>query len=96
MIRGFSPKDASDNADFTLDWTAPLNGDTIASITSTSIAPTTTSPLTVSIPTAIAGATTVTWLSGGLAGTDYVMTVRVVTTGGRTLERSAVVPVSVL
>jgi hypothetical protein len=29
-----------------------------------------------------------TWLSGGVAGTDYTITCRIVTAGARTLERS--------
>jgi hypothetical protein len=39
------------------------------------------------------GTVTTVWLSGGVAGTDYLVTVRIVTDGGRTDERSLTIRV---
>ena len=36
----------------------------------------------------VVGSLATCWLSGGVAGTDYTVGCRIVTTGGRTLERS--------
>lgn len=75
-------KDPSAILDYQLDWSEWLGSDTIASHTVTAA-----TGLTVVSSTATTSAVTM-WLSGGTAGTSYVVTCRVVTAGGRTDERS--------
>ena len=90
MIR-FTEKDPSDIRDYSFDWTRVLAtadpDDTIATSTWT-------------IPAGLtkdseANTTTTTrvWVRGGTAGENYTVTNRVTTAGGRTLERSALLPV---
>lgn len=76
-------KDPADSLDYSIDWTALLAGDTIASVVWT-------------IPAGLTGGTasntttvTTRWISGGTAGTSYVVTARVTSVGGRVFERSA-------
>jgi hypothetical protein len=89
MVR-FDPKDPSDVSDFSLTWDSPLAGDTIASVDSVTITPRTASPLIEDEAQRSNTTTTTTvWLSGGRAGSNYTLTIRVTTAGGRTLERSA-------
>lgn len=79
-------KDPADVLDYGLDWSDQLAlvtpADTISSATWTVPA-----GLTAGAQFVI-GAVATIWLSGGTAGTDYTITCRIVTAGGRTLERS--------
>ena len=79
-------KDPADVLDYGLDWSDQLAlvapADTISSATWTVPA-----GLTAGAQFVVGGVAT-TWLSGGAAGTDYTLTCRIVTAGGRTLERS--------
>ena len=82
-------KDPADVLDYGLDWSDQLAlvtpADTISSATWTVPA-----GLTAGAQFVMGGVAT-TWLSGGTAGaagTDYTITCHIVTTGGRTLERS--------
>ena len=79
-------KDPADVLDYGLDWSEQLAlvspADTISSATWTVPA-----GLTAGAQFVVGGVAT-TWLSGGTAGTDYTVTCRIVTAGGRTLERS--------
>ena len=76
-------KDPAGVLDYTFDWADWLAvGDTIQ--TSTWSVPTGITQVT----TALAGAKASIWLSGGTAGTTYRVTNHIVTTGGRTDERS--------
>ena len=81
----FITKDPSAVLDFGFDWTAEgwlATGETITA--STWSVPT---GLTVA-STPFSTTQTVVWLSGGTAGTDYVITNHIVTSQGRTDERS--------
>ena len=79
-------KDPADVLDFGLDWSDQLAlanpDDTISSVTWTVPAGLTSGAQFV------VGAVATIWLSGGTAGTDYTIICRMVTSGGRTLERS--------
>lgn len=79
-------KDPSDSVDFAVDWADQLAlvspADTISSVTWTVPAGLTAGPQF------LVGSVATAWLSGGTAVTDYTIICRIVTTGGRTLERS--------
>ncbi len=79
-------KDPADVLDYALDWSDQLSltspADTISSATWTVPA-----GLTAGAQFVVGGLAT-TWLSAGVAGTDYTITCRIVTAGARTLERS--------
>lgn len=81
-------KDPDDVLDYSLDWTTWLAGDTIAS--SSWIAET---GLTVDSDTNSTTDTTV-WVSGGEACRYYTLTNRIVTSAGRTKDRSIQVKVN--
>lgn len=80
------PKDPQDVSDYLIDWSDLLDGDTIATslwtvptgITKDSDTNTTTS--------------TKIWLSGGTGGVFYACVNKITTAGGRTLERTFIVP----
>lgn len=79
-------KDPAEVLDYGLDWSdqlaLPNPDDTISSATWTVPA-----GLTAGAQSVVGGVATI-WLSGGTAGADYTLTCRIVTSGGRTLERS--------
>jgi hypothetical protein len=79
-------KDPADVLDYALNWSDQLGltspADTISSATWTVPA-----GLTAGAQSVVGGVAT-TWLSGGVAVTDYTITCRIVTAGARTLERS--------
>jgi hypothetical protein len=82
--RGFPlwEKDPQAVKDYQLDWTAWLAGDTVSSHTVT-----VETGLTKDSDSRALGVVTV-WLSGGTKGRTYKVTCRVVTTNGRTDERT--------
>ncbi len=93
-------KDPEAVLDWYFDWAALSNGtgesdwlaggETVADHTVT----VTPAGLAVESSAAVNGGTAVqVWLSGGVAGVDYRVTCRVVTSAGRTDERSATVKV---
>ena len=86
----FFTKDPDAALDYGIDWEDWLNGDTIA--TSTWTVP---AGLTEDSDSATATVATV-WVSGGTAGTEYVLTNRIVTTNSpaRTEERSITILVT--
>lgn len=75
-------KDPSDVLDYSMDWSAVLGADTIA--TSTWTVP---DGLTVGI-TSHNDTTSTIWLSGGTANTGYTIANLITTAGGRTIEQS--------
>jgi hypothetical protein len=75
-------KDPDSVLDYTLDWSAWLDDDTI--VTSTFLVD---SGLTKDSDSKTTTTTTV-WLSGGTAGTNYGITNRITTTAGRTADRT--------
>ena len=75
-------KDPADRLDYSHDWTAWLDGDTITS--SAWAAPAGVTTDTPSNTTT----TTRVWVSGGTAGNVYRITNTITTAGGRTAERS--------
>lgn len=80
-------KDPADHLDFSIDWSDQLAigaaPDTISTVVWTVPA-----GLTAGVQSHAAGVAT-TWLSGGAAGTEYVVTCRITTAAGRIIERSA-------
>lgn len=87
-------KDPADILDYELDISAALtgnDGDKIATLDVT-IAPANPGDLTTN-SAAADGSVIVIWMSGGQAGTVYVVTVLISTTSGRTLQRSILLPV---
>jgi hypothetical protein len=75
-------KDPNSVLDYTIDWTEWLGTDTIVAVTWT-------------VPAGISNSGTVRsnytatiFLSGGTVNTNYVITCQVITSGGRTDERS--------
>lgn len=82
------PKDPSDVDDIAWDWTANLGVETIAS----HLVKAFPSSLTVDSSAEDAG-TVSARVSGGVNGTAYELTCRIVTSGGRVLERSAILQV---
>jgi hypothetical protein len=81
-------KDPADVLDYTVDWSDWLDTDTITG--------TPTWTVTTGVTKASQSNTTTTttaWLSGGTAGSDYTVACKIVTTGGRTVERSFTVQV---
>lgn len=80
-------KDPADVLDYSIDWSAqlalPTEPDTIESVTWT-----VPSGLTKESQSHAEGIATA-WLSGGVSGREYLVACRIVTAGGRTLERSA-------
>lgn len=88
MTSGSYVKAASEVLDYSLDYTDVLSSETISSST-WAVAPST---ITISSSSNTTTATTV-WLSGGTAGQVYTVTNTVVTSGGRTFQRSITVQV---
>lgn len=87
-------KDPADVWDFTLDaraWMSAVS-DTLGSVTAT-VAP---SGLTVQSTAVTADGLATLRLSGGAAGTDYLVTMTLATDGGRTLQRSVQIRVEEL
>ena len=81
-------KDPDATLDYQFDWSDWLpSGDTISS--SSLIIP---NGLTLESESNTTNQVTA-WLSGGVAGTDYTITNRIVTVAGRTDDRSAVIKV---
>ena len=86
MTEKIIPKDPDAVLDYAFDWTEWLeDGDTISSHT-------------VTVDTGItkdsdneSSGTVTTWLSGGIAGTDYTIACKITTSAGRTDERSIVI-----
>ena len=78
-------KDPEAVLDYTINWTAWLDGDTI--LTSVWTVPTGITKDSESNTTLRATA----WLSGGTDGTNYIVVNTIVTAAGRTDERSVVV-----
>jgi hypothetical protein len=93
-------KDPSAVLDYRFDWAALTNGtgesDWLASGETISTSTVTAaSGLTVDSSSIVSSSTAVVcWLSGGTAGQSYTVTNRVVTSGGRTDERTITVKVT--
>lgn len=82
------PKDPNAKLDYVMDWSDWLGTDTIAS--STWVTP---AGLTATAPTNTTTTATV-WLEAGTVGTQYLVTNRITTAGGRTNDRSILIQVS--
>lgn len=81
---GWRRVDPSDVEDFAVDWTDILDGETISGTPTYTPNPTGPTVGTVTVN----GATTQARLSGFTPNTDYEVTVRIATSGGRTIERT--------
>lgn len=83
-----TPKDPDDTDDFTLDWVNVLNGETISTFAAAVIAGGVTVGSTSNTTT-----TTTARVSAGTHGTEAQVRYRITTSGGRQLDRTAVIPV---
>ena len=82
---------ASEDKDYTLDWSKDLGSDTIAS-SSWSASPT---DLVITAPAATKTNTTTTvWTSGGTPWQNYLLVNAIITAGGRELEQRVVISVA--
>jgi hypothetical protein len=87
-------KDPSDILDYQFDVADALignEGDAIASVTA-AISPSATGDLVLN-SSAADGTTAVFWFAGGQAGTIYTVQIIIVTTNGRTIGRTVLLPV---
>lgn len=85
--------DPQENLDYVGDWSAALDGDTIASTTFTEqTVDGGLSGITLGVAS-FTNSTTKQWISGGTVGKQAVITNRVVTAGGRTLEQTFILPI---
>jgi hypothetical protein len=82
-------KDPNAVLDYTFDWTLWLD-DITDSISTHTIVPETG---IVCDSSTISGKTVIAWISGGTDGTTYRVACRIVTTGGRTEDRSIFIKV---
>lgn len=81
-------KDPSAKLDYMVDWSAWLGADTIASsIWVTPVGLTASAPSNTTI-------TATVWLESGTVGSQYTVTNRITTAGGRTNDRSILIQVS--
>lgn len=87
MPRGVFTKDPNAVLDYSFNWATWLVSDTISTSTWTA-----DTGITINSTTNTTTLATV-WLSGGAAGTTYIVTNRIVTNGGRTEDRSLTINV---
>lgn len=88
LLGAVDPKDPTVKKDYGLDWTAWLDGDTLNG----SDWGVTVGTVTLSNPSNDAQHTQV-WVEGGTSGERVVLTNRITTAGGRTDERSILIPI---
>lgn len=81
-MKRWQPKDPDENADFGVDWSNRLAGDTIVS--SSWILP----AGLISSANSYEGNLAIIWLHGGTLGKTYEVLNRVVTAGGRTFDQT--------
>lgn len=86
-------KDPSDILDYSFDWTKFLDDDVIATAAFAIYVDDVIDTTLTSQGALVAEGTVTTWLTGGLAGTNYSLACTVTTTGGRTAQRSAAIAV---
>lgn len=86
-------KDPNARLDYVIDWSPWLapNGDSISSAS----APGVPAGITVTSTTWTA-TSTATWIEGGSVGSSYDITVRIVTVGGRTDDRTITIVIKEL
>lgn len=75
-------KDPNDRLDYGINWSAWLANDAIDSVTW--IVP---DGITADVQ-GVNGTTAIIWLSGGTAGETYLLTCRIQTTAGRTIDQT--------
>lgn len=81
-------KDPQEIKDYTIDWTDDLaTGETISTSSWAVGTGLTETDEDLATPNATV------WVSGGTAGTEYLAVNTITTSGGRTLERTIVIPV---
>lgn len=90
-IGTWDPADPSDVDTYSFDWVNRLGAETISTSTWT-ISPSGTGHLAAGADS-ISGSKTSIILSAGIVNTPYTVTNRIVTSGSRTIERSAILMV---
>lgn len=96
ILPRWTPASMLDFEPYTLDFTAVLEGDAITgtpTVTVVGTIPETTVPPVVGA-VATAGPAVVFWLSGGTPEYVYTVSISIVTSSGRQLTRSALLPVA--
>lgn len=83
-----APKDPDEDKDYGVDWSGKLAGDTISSSSWILDALATSDGLGTHSESKTATTTTV-WFTGGVRGHSYLITNRVITTGGRTYDKTS-------
>lgn len=87
-------KDPNDVLDYQFDIAAALVGNAGDGISALDVAISPSNPGDLAMNSCIAnGTSAVLWLSGGQSGTTYTITLTIVTTNGRILARSVLLPV---
>lgn len=90
----WDPKDPDEIKDYTFDWSSILGSDTIALSTWQVVSGT---GLVINSPSATNTSNTTTfWASAGVVGQTYQILNRIVTTGGRTYDRTRKLKMKVL
>lgn len=90
-------KDPHDTLDYQIEFSPAVIGNDADVISAIDVSVTPSSPGDLAvISTSADGTRAVLWMSGGQAGTVYVVTALVTTTNGRTLQRSILLPVILL
>lgn len=89
MVAQFFTKYAAEILDYQIDWTLPLNGDTIATVTVT------TSDFTQPIAASKDATSKIAtfWVAGGIAGAQGKVLCTITTVGGRTMQAEAFVTI---
>jgi len=90
-------KDPADVLDYQFDISPALSGNDGDAVATLDVAISPSNPGDLALASAAAdGARAVLWLSGGVAGTTYSVTLTIGTQAGRTLARSVLLPVLAL
>ena len=90
-------KDPADVLDYQFDITPALSGNDGDAVSTLDVGINPSSPGDLALASAAAdGARAVLWLSGGIAGTIYSVTITIGTQAGRTLARTVLLPVLAL
>ena len=92
MVAQFFAKFAAEVLDYKVDWTLPLNGDTILSTVVTTADFTQTTPATIDVTNKIV----TFWVGAGAVGNTGRVLVTIVTAGGRTMQAEVFITVQPL
>jgi hypothetical protein len=92
ILRWERTKDPDESVDYTFNWVNQLSTDIITGSSYTYTADPDNTPLVI-YNTTFTDTVATLWTSGGTEGTDYYITNRITTLGGRTLEQTGLLKV---